>query len=220
MKVIEDMAIPSVDQIISDTGENLDSIMMNIARNSNVYPSHLDEQESNTNMLLMFKRYVNGLNESRLIFQPGVLDQVHKLICISDNITNATFLRITDLLEVDWCVVMVNPNHRMKLIGDGSRILDVERNESIKCTLGDMLLSMMTHTVNQYGEVDLKKNTSYIPSYSVTNIMTAIRHKKRMSSYVFEKFCKIWNISYSYRITSRKNPKYLQEIIMDPSGWM
>lgn len=220
MKVIDTIDIPSVNQIISDTGENYDSIMMNIARNNNVFPSHLDEEESNTNMLLMFKRYVNRLNESQLIFQPGVLDQVHKLICISDNVTNATFLRLTELLELDWCVIMVNPNHRLRLVGDGMCVLDVERDESIKCTLGDMLLTMMTYTINQYGEVDLKKNTSYIPGYSVTNILTAIRHKKRMSSYVFEKFCKIWNISYSYRITSRRNPKYFQDIIMDPSGWM
>lgn len=216
----EQVEVPTVDQIISDTAENYSEIVNNIARINSVLPSELSEDPSNTNMLLLLKRYINGLKETKLIIPTDTLVLVHKLLMASDNVTNSTFVRISELLELDWEILMINPNHQMILKSDGSFMYDVEKNFKKACTLQTMLSTLMRYTLDMYGEVDLKRNTEYIPSYSVNNIVAAVRKGKNISAYIFEKFNKLWNISYSYTITSRVDGKVSKTITLDPSGWM
>ena len=211
---------PSVDEIIQETSDNYNEIMTNIARITAATPTHLTEDEANTNMLLVLKRYINSLAGSGIILSAETLAQVHKLVSVGDNITNNTFLRLTDMLKIRWEINLINPNHNLFIMCDGNKILDKKNGLTIDCTLENMMLTLIKYITTEYGELDLRKNTEYIQPYTVNNIMTAVKYNRRISSYIFEKFCKLWNISYSYTITSTEDEKVSMTITLDPSGWM
>ena len=211
---------PSVDEIIQETSDNYNEIMTNIARITAATPTHLTEDETNTNMLLVLKRYINSLAGSGIILSAETLAQVHKLVSVGDNITNNTFLRLTDMLKIRWEINLINPNHNLFIMCDGNKILDKKNGLTIDCTLENMMLTLIKYITTEYGELDLRKNTEYIQPYTVNNIMTAVKYNRRISSYIFEKFCKLWNISYSYTITSTEDEKVSMTITLDPSGWM
>lgn len=212
--------VPDVSEILSDTSANYNSIVSNIARMNSAVPVKLEEDETNTNMLLVIKRYVNNLPNTKLILNEADLIQVHKLVNISDNVTNSTLLRLTELLKIKWEVRMINPNHKLYLRCDGDDLYNNGEKIDADVTLDTMMLVMLKYVVDNYGEMDLRLNTEYIQPYTVNNILTAIRYKRKISSYIFEKFCKLWGISYSYTITSYVDNSVSQTIMLDPSGWM
>lgn len=212
--------VPDVSEILSDTSANYNSIVSNIARMNSAVPVKLEEDETNTNMLLVIKRYVNNLPNTKLILNEADLIQVHKLVNISDNVTNSTLLRLTELLKIKWEVRMINPTHKLYLRCDGDDLYNNGEKIDADVTLDTMMLVMLKYVVDNYGEMDLRLNTEYIQPYTVNNILTAIRYKRKISSYIFEKFCKLWGISYSYTITSYVDNSVSQTIMLDPSGWM
>lgn len=220
MKTAGTISVPTVDEILTDTKENLDTISHNIAKIVSAIPSELSEGEENTNLLLLVKRYINDLKNTRLLLDEETLSQIHKLVAITDNVTTSTFIRLTQLLNVHWSIVMVNPNHDMLLFADGKTIVDVRRDMRFECTISNMFLKLLRHVIDYYGEVDLRQNVKYIQPYTVNNILSAIRNDHNISSYLFEKFNKLWNISYRYTITSNIDPSVEKEIVLDPSGWM
>lgn len=211
---------PTVDEIIKDTTDNYNEIVNNITRINAATPSHLTENDTNTNMMLVLKRYINSLSGSGIVLSAETLLQVHKLVSVGDNITTGTFIRLTDLLKVRWELNLINPNHEMFIFCDGTKILDKTAGGTIDCTLDTMLLYLIKYITTTYGELDMRKNTEYIQPYTVNNIMTAVKYNRNISSYIFEKFCKIWNISYSYTITSIEDENVSMTITLDPSGWM
>ena len=214
------LIVPSVEEILTQTAASYHDIMNNIARMNSAVPNTLIENDTNTNMLLVIKRYINQLPETRLIFTSDDLIQIHKLVSISDNITCATFVRLTRLLRVRWEISMINPNHCLHVTSDGTQVIDHVTGFSESCSLDTMLLQMLQYVVNRYGEVDCRRNIEYIPPYTINNILSAIKSNRNISSYIFEKFNKIWNISYSYTIISTEIPTVQKTITMDPSGWM
>lgn len=214
------MKIPSLDEIIQDTKENYDDINNNIALINSQIPTNLTEQPSNTNLLLLIKRYITGLKGTGILIDSGKLSQAYRLVSITDNVTNTTFVRITDLLRVKWEIRLINPNHNLFLIANTDKILDVKKDLTVECYAGNVLLILMQHILDNYGNVDLRMNTKFIPSYNVSNLVASVRGGKNISSYLFEKFCKMWNISYTYTMTSVDNPSYSVNIVMDPSGWV
>lgn len=211
--------IPSVDMILKSTKADYDEIVHNIARINSISLSELTEEETNTNMMLLLKRYVNKLPSTKLLISDENMLQIQKLLSVGDNITNGTFLRLTELLNVRWTVIMVNQPHGMNIRCDGEKIVD-DNHEVVDCTLENMLLTLMKFVLDFYGELDMKLNVKYIQPYTVNNILTAVRYDRRTSSYLFEKFCKIWNISYSYTITSNIDENVVMDITLDPCGWM
>lgn len=214
------IAAPSVDEIIKNTSDNYDEIMNNISRINAAIPTHLTENDTNTNMMLVLKRYINSLAGSGIVLSAETLMQIHKLVSVGDNITNGTFLRLTEMLKIKWELNLINPNHDMFIMCDGYKILDKKNGGTIDCSLDNMLLYLIKYIVAEYGELDLRKNTEYIQPYTVNNILTAVKYNRNISSYIFEKFCKIWNISYSYTITSIEDESISATITLDPSGWM
>lgn len=211
---------PTIDEIIKDTTDNYNAIVNNIAKINAATPTHLEESDTNTNMLLVLKRYINSLSGTGIVLSAETLAQIHKLVSVGDNITNGTFIRLTELLKVRWEINLINPNHDMFILCDGTKILDKKKKVSIDCTLDNMLLMLIKYITTEYGELDLQKNTEYIQPYTVNNIMTAVKYNRKISSYIFEKFCKIWSISYSYTIISIEDESVSTTITLDPSGWM
>ena len=211
--------IPSVDMILKSTKADYDEIVHNIARINSISLSELTEEETNTNMMLLLKRYVNKLPSTKLLISDENMLQIQKLLSVGDNVTNGTFLRLTELLNVRWTIIMVNQPHGMNIRCDGEKIVD-DNHEVVDCTLENMLLTLMKFVLDFYGELDMKLNVKYIQPYTVNNILTAVRYDRRTSSYLFEKFCKIWNISYSYTITSNIDENVVMDITLDPCGWM
>ena len=205
--------------ILKSTKADYDEIVHNIARINSISLSELTEEETNTNMMLLLKRYVNKLPSTKLLISDENMLQIQKLLSVGDNITNGTFLRLTELLNVRWTVIMVNQPHGMNIRCDGEKIID-DNHEVVDCTLENMLLTLMKFVLDFYGELDMKLNVKYIQPYTVNNILTAVRYDRRTSSYLFEKFCKIWNISYSYTITSNIDENVVMDITLDPCGWM
>jgi hypothetical protein len=219
MKTKASIVVPSVDEILKETAENFEAISENINRINNTNPPELEENESNTNMLLLIKRYINNLPNTGLILSSDDLGTISKLISITDNITNATFTRICDMLNVSFTITIMNPNHKLYIQSDGKTLSDNGREMTIDTTTGTMLANILQHVINYYGEVDLKRNTEYIPVYSINNILTAIKNDRKISSYLFEKFCKLWGISYRYIITSNVDTKVQLDLTIDPSQW-
>lgn len=220
MKHQQLLSAPSVEEIIQDTSDNYDRIMDNISKINAATPTHLVENETNTNMMLVLKRYINSLNDTDIILSADTLLQIHKLVSVGDNITNGTFVRLTEMLKIKWELNLINPNHDMYIICDGEKILDKKNGGTIECNLDNMMLLLIKYITTEYGELDLRKNTEYIQPYTVNNILTAVKYNRNISSYIFEKFCKLWNISYSYTITSIEDENVNTTITLDPSGWM
>lgn len=219
MKIKPMIVLPTVEEILRNTEENYNAISENINRINNSTPPELEENETNTNLLLLIKRYINALSGTGLIISSEDLIIISKLISITDNITNATFSRITDLLNVNWKIVVVNPNHDLHIVAENGKMIDHEMDHTEDTVTETIMAQILSRIVNFYGEVDLKKNTEYIPVYSINNILTAIKNNRKISSYLFEKFCKLWGISYLYEMRSNKDPSVSQTLTIDPSQW-
>lgn len=220
MKIRPTIVLPSVADILKETEENYTAITENINKINNVAPPELEENDTNTNLLLLIKRYFNNLSSTDLIVPPDDLGTISKLISITDNITNATFKRITELLNVSWRITTLNPNHCLHLVIEDGQLVDNNKGHIEDVTIDTMMAQMLSYIIVQYGEVDLKKNTEYIPVYSINNIITAIKNNRKISSYLFEKFCKLWGISYRYEMISNVDDSVALDITIDPSQWM
>lgn len=214
------MKMPTLEEILQDTETNRQRIENNIALMSTDVPTNLVEEPTNTNMLLIIKRYILALKGAGIYVSSEDFSQIFRLVSISDNVTNTSFVRLTELLKVRWEIRLINPNHDLFLVADTNRIFDENKKMSIECDAGNLFLSIMRYVLDNYGNVDLRLNTKYVPAYNVSNILAAIRGGKNISSYLFEKFCKMWNISYSYEMISLEKDSVRMRIVMDPSGWI
>lgn len=214
------MKIPSVEDILKETEEKYDEISNNIALMVSQVPNNLVESPSNTNMLLVLKRYIMGLKGKGILIQSDEYEKIVRLVSTNNNVTTTSFIKLTELLRIRWEIRLVNPNHEMYLVADTHHLFDERKKLTEDFTDGNMLLWIMRYVVNNYGQVDLRLNTNYVPPYNVSNLVAAIRSEKHISSYLFEKFCKLWNISYSYEIISVENDQVREKIEMDPSGWL